>query len=132
VQALVRDLNATYRARPELHERDFEADGFAWVACNDSDASVLAFLRRARGEGRFLLVVCNFTPVVRRDYRVGVPAPGSYREVLNTDSEHYGGSNVGNLGVLSSEPIPAHGYAHSLAMSLPPLATLYFEPLERG
>src|SRR5258706_7307256 len=136
VQALVRDLNATYRARPELHQRDFEADGFSWVACDDSDASVLAFLRRAHDGERFLLVVCNFTPVIRRDYRLGVPSPGRYREVLNTDSEHYGGSNVGNLGVLSSESVPAHGYPQSLAMSLPPLSTIYFEPLrpvpERG
>jgi len=130
VQALVRDLNAAYRARPELHQRDFEAEGFEWVACDDSDASVIAFLRRGHKRERFLLVVCNFTPVVRRDYRVGVPLPGSYREALNTDSEHYGGGNVGNLGVLSSEPRPAHGHPQSLAMTLPPLATLYFEPLD--
>jgi 1,4-alpha-glucan branching enzyme len=127
VQALVRDLNEVYRTRPELHQRDFEPDGFEWIACDDSEASVVAFLRRA-GD-RCLVVVCNFTPVARRSYRIGVPWPGRYREVLNTDSEHYGGGNLGNLGVLSSDRVPAHGFAQSLSMSLPPLATLYFEPL---
>ena len=128
VQALVRDLNHLYRARKELHELDCEGDGFAWIDCNDSDASVISYVRCGSDPERFLIVVCNFTPVVRSNYRVGVPKPGTYREVLNTDSSHYSGSNVGNWGTLAANGPPAHGHAQSLVMTLPPLATLILEP----
>ena len=124
VQALVRDLNHSYRANAPMHELDCESGGFAWIDCHDSDASVLAFVRRARRNEDFILAVCNFTPVVREQYRIGVPAPGTYRELLNTDSEFYGGGNVGNSGTLTTDSQPAHGFAQSLRLTLPPLATL--------
>ena len=123
VARLVRDCNRLYRAIPALHELDCEPQGFEWIDCNDSANSVLAFLRRGRA-GEAAVVVVNATPVVRYGYRIGVPRPGTYREALNTDSQHYGGSNVGNQGSVVTEPIPAHGHADSLALTLPPLAVV--------
>jgi 1,4-alpha-glucan branching enzyme len=128
VQALVRDLNHLYRARKELHELDCDASGFSWIDCNDTEASVISYIRRGRDPDRFLVVVSNFTPVVRSGYRIGVPKPGSYREVLNTDSAHYTGSNVGNAGAIAADGPPMHGHDQSLVMTLPPLATLILEP----
>ena len=128
VQSLVRALNQLYRSRPELHERDCEGDGFAWIDCSDADASVLSYLRRGSDPDRFVVVVCNFTAVPRSSYRVGVPASGLYREVLNTDSAYYGGGNVGNLGALATDAIAAHGYGQSLSLTLPPLASLVLAP----
>jgi 1,4-alpha-glucan branching enzyme len=129
VQALARDLNSLYRAREELHALDCEEAGFSWIDCNDADASVLSYIRRGKDPSRFLVVVCNFTPIVRANYRVGVPKSGTYREVLNTDSAHYGGSNVGNWGTITADSPAAHGHAQSLVMTLPPLATLILEPM---
>ncbi len=123
IARLVRDCNRLYRAIPALHELDCEPQGFEWIDCNDSANSVLAFLRRGR-VGEAAVVVVNATPVVRYGYRIGVPRPGTYREALNTDSQHYGGSNVGNQGSVVTEPIPAHGHADSLALTLPPLAVV--------
>ena len=128
IQTLVRALNTLYRSRPELHERDCEGDGFRWIDCNDADASVISYIRRARDPAQFLVVICNFTPVVRSGYRVGVPRAGDYAEVLNTDSGYYGGSNSGNLGALTTEGQPAHGFDQSLLMTLPPLATIVLAP----
>jgi 1,4-alpha-glucan branching enzyme len=128
VQRLVGDLNRLYRAKPALHERDCEPDGFSWIDCHDSDGSVVAYLRRGRNADGFVVVVANFTPVVRQLYWVGVPAGGRYRELLNTDSAQYGGSNVGNLGGLQAEPFPMHGYGQALALTLPPLAVVVLEP----
>jgi 1,4-alpha-glucan branching enzyme len=128
VQALVRDLNRLYRARDELHALDCDGAGFSWIDCNDCDTSVLSYIRRGSDSSRFLVVVCNLTPVVRSNYGVGVPRSGSYREVLNTDSAHYGGSNVGNRGAITADGPPAHGHTQSLVMILPPLATLILEP----
>ena len=128
VQRLIRDLNHLYRSQRALHEQDCEADGFAWIDCHDHEAGVVAFLRRARHPQRFIVVVCNFTPVVRHGYRIGVPTLTGYRELLNTDSHHYGGSNVGNLGRLRADPVPMHGYTQSLALTLPPLAIIIVEP----
>ena len=113
---------------PALHAQDFVGDGFAWVDCNDAANSVIAFLRRARDDSTPMLVICNFTPVPRYGYRLGVPLPGRWREVLNSDAPSYGGSGVGNLGGVDSEPIEAHGHAQSLALTLPPLGALFFEP----
>jgi len=129
VQALVRDLNRLYCARKELHELDCDGAGFAWIDCSDSEASVLSYIRRGNDPTRFVVVVCNLTPVVRSDYRVGVPRSGTYREVLNTDSAHYGGGNVGNAGVIAADGPPMHGHGQSLGMILPPLATLILEPV---
>jgi 1,4-alpha-glucan branching enzyme len=128
VQRLVADLNAFYRATPALFEIDFAPEGFEWIVVDDAANSVLAFARRGHDRSRLVLCVCNFTPVVRHGYRVGVPMPGEYRERLNTDSHHYGGSNVGTpLGAATAEPVPAHGRPQSVLLTLPPLSVLYFE-----
>jgi 1,4-alpha-glucan branching enzyme len=127
IQRLIRDLNHAYRTIPSLHELDCESGGFQWVVVDDADNSVLAFLRRGRDPRHAALVVCNFTPVPRHDYRVGVPWQDTWWERVNTDSEIYGGSNMGNSGAVGSEPIPMHGQPCSLRLTLPPLATLIFE-----
>jgi 1,4-alpha-glucan branching enzyme len=128
VRRLVRDLNHLYRSLSALHELDCEQEGFSWIDCHDSESSVVAFLRRSHAHDHFVVVVCNLTPVARYGYKVGVPAPGGYREVLNTDSECYGGSNVGNLGRVQTEPTPRHGHPQSLTLTLPPLATVVLAP----
>ena len=122
IRRLVRDLNNVYRHFKALHEMDSEPLGFEWLCHDDVDQSVFAFVRRAR-DGSFVVAVCNFTPVVRHGYRLGVPAGGSYREVINTDSAVYGGSGVGN-GVVESEGVGWHGQGQSVVVSVPPLGTL--------
>jgi 1,4-alpha-glucan branching enzyme len=129
VQSLIRDLNALYRSTPALYKRDFEPAGFEWVELNDGDNSVIAYLRKADHKPP-VLVVCNFTPVVRTDYRVWVPRPGTWRERLNTDATAYGGSGVGNQGAVTAEAHPWHGHPFSLSLTLPPLATIILEPQE--
>jgi len=124
---LFRDLSRLYRELPALHELDFDPDGFRWIECHDSDQSVLSFLRHAR-DGSLALIVLNFTPVVRAGYRIGVPHAGRLCEVCNTDSRHYGGSDVGNSGGVSAVPIPWMGLAHSVDLTLPPLAALILVP----
>ncbi|NVB36741.1 1,4-alpha-glucan branching protein GlgB [Pseudenhygromyxa sp. WMMC2535] len=130
VQALIRDLNAVYRELPALHALDCEGAGFEWVQADDVELSVYSFLRKGPEPGQLALVVCNFTPVPRYGYRVGVPAGvEAWRERLNTDSNHYGGSNVGNVeAALTSEAVSAHGRPRSVALTLPPLATLILVP----
>jgi len=127
LQQLVADLNAIYRREAALHEVDFEWQGFQWIDCNDADASVLSFLRRARNPQDFVVVVVNFTPVARENYRVGVPEPGYYRELFNSDAHFYAGSNYGNGGGVMAEPVPWMGMDYSLPLRLPPLAALYFK-----
>jgi 1,4-alpha-glucan branching enzyme len=131
VRDLVRDLNRLYREEPALHQLDCEAAGFTWIDGANADESVLIYLRRGEGDARPALVVCNFTPVVRHGYRVGVPCGGRWREQLNTDAAIYGGSNVGNSGVVEAVARPRHGQAHSIELTLPPLAVLVLAP-ERG
>jgi 1,4-alpha-glucan branching enzyme len=126
VQSLVRDLNHAYRARPALWSRDTEPDGFAWLA-NDPDTNVSAFLRIGSG-GEVLACVANLSPVPRHDHRVGLPTGGTWREVLNTDADHYGGSGVGNLGAVEADGPPADGQPTSAVLTLPPLAVVWFEP----
>ena len=130
MQALVRDLNHCYRDHPALWQADHTPDGFEWIDYGDADRGVLAFLRHASGRRQHLLVVCNFTPVVHQGYRLGVPPGRSYREVLNSDSALYGGSNAGNQGRVAVEATPSHGRSHSVSLTLPPLAVLYLEPEE--
>jgi 1,4-alpha-glucan branching enzyme len=127
IQALLRDLNHLYRELPALHQRDCEPEGFEWLELHDSEQSALAFLRRGREPHQVAIVACNFTPVPRYNYRLGVPHGGHYRERLNSDAEMYGGSNIGNGGGLWAEPVPSHGRPFSLSMTLPPLATVIFE-----
>jgi len=133
VQALVRDLNRAYRAEPALWELDSDPAGFQWLEAGDADNNVIAFVRRGRERGDatpLLVLVANLSPVVRYGYRLGLPRPGRWREVLNTDSALYGGSDVGNLGAVVADPIPWHGQAQSAALTLPPLAALWLAPDE--
>ena len=127
VQRWIADLNRLYRATPALHEVDFAAGGFEWVDCGDAEASVVSFLRKPR-RGAPVLVVCNFTPVLRTNYLVGTPSAGVWRELLNSDAPHYGGSGKGNFGAVEAAPVGVHGRYHSIALTLPPLATVYFKP----
>ncbi len=128
VQHWIRDLNHLYRHLPALYARDFSADGFEWIDSNDSDDSVLSFLRLGPDKQDMVLVVCNFTPVPRTNYRVGVPRSCRWVERLNSDASLYGGNGTGNLGAVESVPVGAHGRFHSLSLYLPPLAVLYFTP----
>jgi 1,4-alpha-glucan branching enzyme len=122
VRSLVKDLNALYSATPALYEVDFEPAGFGWIEGGDMENSVVSFLRR--GNKDLAIVVCNFTPVVRHGYRIGVPEGGTYEEALNTDDTRYGGSGVGNSGGVSVEKVPSHGQPYSVSLTLPPLATM--------
>jgi 1,4-alpha-glucan branching enzyme len=124
IQRLVVDLNAIYRREPALHQQDFDPSGFRWIDCSDNENSVVSFMRRARDPRDVVVVVLNFTPIVRHAYVVGVPEPGTYRELLNTDSEIYGGSNQGNGGAVETKPLAAHGHANRLELLLPPLSCL--------
>ena len=126
LQALVRELNRIYRSSPALYQVDFHYRGFEWVDFHDSANSVIAFLRRAEDPTDFILFCCNFTPVPRAGYEFGVPEEGFYEEILNTDSELFGGSNLGNGGLVSSRPIPRHGRQSSISVTLPPLAVVAF------
>ena len=125
---LLRDLNTFYRATPALYQRDFGAEGFEWIDHNDAERSVLSFIRRGNAASALVVVVCNFTPTPQRGYRVGVPNAGVYRECVNTDSVHYGGSNTGTpLGAATAHDFPFHDRPHSIVVDLPPLATVMFE-----
>ncbi|HEX5216874.1 MAG TPA: 1,4-alpha-glucan branching enzyme, partial [Vicinamibacterales bacterium] len=124
LQRFMRDLNALYAREPALHEVDFESSGFEWIDCNDHEASVISLIRRGRAASDWIIGALNWTPIIRRDYRIGVPEPGFYRELLNTDAGAYGGSNVGNEGGMPSEEIASHGHKHSIRLSLPPLGAL--------
>jgi 1,4-alpha-glucan branching enzyme len=124
IQRLGADLNKLYAAEPALHEVDFEWRGFEWLDANDADNSVLSFLRRGKNPDDFLVVVVNATPVVREGYLIGVPQRGFYAEILNTDAAIYGGSNVGNLGGLTTNPVPHMNQPFSLSLTLPPLAAI--------
>jgi 1,4-alpha-glucan branching enzyme len=123
VKRLIRDINRIYRSEPALHALDFSPAGFEWVDLGNAEMSVIAFLRKADGAAP-LLVICNFTPVARSNFLVGVPSRGLWREILNTDAREYGGSGWGNFGGVESAPVGAHGRLESVALSLPPLATL--------
>ena len=124
MKAYVQALNWHYHAEPALHEVDFDPSGFRWIDCNDNENSVVSMVRYAKDPRDFVVVVVNFTPVPRAEYRLGVPDAGFYAELLNSDSAMFGGSNVGNGGGTGSEPVPAHGFEHSLRLTLPPLACL--------
>jgi 1,4-alpha-glucan branching enzyme len=132
----VRDLNTLYRGEPSLFELDHDAAGFEWIDCNDSQRSVISFIRRARKRDEIrddiLVFVCNFTPVPRHNYRVGVPAGGYWKEVLNSDAPLYGGSGQGNEGGLNAAPLPIHGRPFSLNATLPPLGVVVFQPEVSG
>jgi 1,4-alpha-glucan branching enzyme len=124
----VADLNRVYTSEPALHEVDFDAAGFEWIDCNDNENSVVSFIRRSKS-GETVVALLNFTPVPRDGYRMGVPLPGVYRELINSDAEMYAGSNLGNAGAVTAEPIPSHGHAQSLRLNLPPLGMLLLKPV---
>lgn len=126
VHRLVRDLNWLYRQVPALHQRDCEGDGFSWIDANNGAESVVSYLRRGSDPEAIAVVVCNFTPVPRSGYRIGVPYGGRYRERINTDAHDYGGSGIGNSGAVEAEPHPMHGHPYSLSLNLPPLAAVIF------
>jgi 1,4-alpha-glucan branching enzyme len=128
VQALVRDLNRVYRDEPALWEVDFDAAGFRWLEPNDAAGNVLVFARLSADARRSLVCICNFSPVPRYGYRVGLPSGGRWREAVNTDAGDYGGSGVGNLGGVEAEAVPWHEQRFSAELALPPLATLWLVP----
>jgi 1,4-alpha-glucan branching enzyme len=128
LQQWVSDLNRFYRGQPALYELDFERAGFEWIDCNDVEHSVVSLIRKGRSSDNLLVVVCNFTPTTHSNYRIGVPQPGFWRELLNSDAKEYGGSGQGNLGGVEAAPISLHGRPYSLTITLPPLAAVFFKP----
>jgi 1,4-alpha-glucan branching enzyme len=132
IRRFVQDLNRMYRSEPALHEIDFDGAGFSWIDCNDNENSVVSLIRRGKEGAAPVIAVINFTPVQRDGYLIGVPQPGGYLELLNSDAEVYGGENVGNRGMVFTEPIAAHGYAQALRLVLPALSCLLLKPLAEG
>ena len=129
LQRYVRDLNLVYRDQPALYQADFDWSGFAWIDANDSDNSVLSFVRYAQNPDDFIVVICNLTPMVRENYRLGVPAAGIYRQLINSDLDIYGGSHAGITHEVASQPVMHHGKEQMLTLTLPPLATLFLQPV---
>ncbi len=125
ISRLVADLNRVYTSTPALWEKDHSPEGFSWIDANDADNNVLSFFRSDEDQGRHVVCVCNLSPIVRGGFRIGLPALADYTEVVNTDAAAYGGSNVGNMGVVKAEPIPWHGLEQSAMITLPPLAVLW-------
>lgn len=128
LQKLVKDLNHTYRTVAALHEGDCEEWGFRWIDCHDVENSVISYLRLDENSQSHAVIVCNFTPVVRSNYRIGVPFLSQYREIINTDAADYGGSGIGNCGSVQADSVAIHGNAQSLSLTLPPLAALVLVP----
>ncbi len=128
IQKLVGDLNQLYRRQPALYELDFDGKGFEWIDCQSRDDSVLVYMRKAQDPADFVVVCCNFTPVVRSQYRIGLPRGGWYEEIFNSDSEYYGGGNVGNHPGIMADELGHHGRPCSLTVNLPPLAVAVLKP----
>jgi 1,4-alpha-glucan branching enzyme len=128
LRRFVGDLNRVYREQPALHQVDFDSPGFAWIQCDDWQQSVYAYSRFAKDPNDFVVVVLNFTPVPRHNYRIGVPQPGEYTEILNSDAKIYCGSNIGNQGRVVTSTVAAHGQPQSLKLSLPPLGMVVLKP----
>jgi 1,4-alpha-glucan branching enzyme len=124
----VREINALYRREPALYQVDDDYRGFEWIDFRDGEGSVISFVRYALNRNDFIVFVCNFTPVPRLDYRIGVPKPGRYLEILNSDAEMFGGSNMGNGGSVMAEESGSHGRPASVTLTLPPLAVLALKP----
>src|SRR5258708_34841032 len=124
---MVKELNCMYRREPSLHQVDDDYSGFEWIDFRDSEASAISFVRFAKDRSDFIVFCCNFTPVPRHDYRLGVPAPGVYREIFNSDADMFGGSNVGNNGSVVADEFGCHGRPASLRVTLPPLGVVAFK-----
>jgi 1,4-alpha-glucan branching enzyme len=127
LQRLVTDLNVLYRAEPALHRLDFESAGFEWIDASDYRQSIISFIRKGRAPEDVIVVVCNFTPGTHHGYEIGVPLPGTWREVLNTDSAKYGGSGQVNPPEIPALDRPRHGRPYSVSLTLPPLGTLFLK-----
>jgi len=128
LRRFIGDLNRLYRSEPALHQQDFQQQGFRWIQADDWQNSTYAYYRIARDTNDIVVVACNFTPVPREEYRIGVPRPGYYRELINSDAGIYGGGNLGNAGGVYSEPEPCHGHEQSVLVTLPPLSILLLKP----
>jgi 1,4-alpha-glucan branching enzyme len=129
LQKFVKDMNNIHHTEPALYEVDFDPSGFEWIDFRDAESSVISFMRKAKDPDDFLVIICNFTPVPRTGYRIGVPANCFYKEILNSDSAVYWGSNMGNAGGLKSDPIPWHGKPYSIKATFPPLSVVIFKPV---
>ncbi|MGD0181628.1 MAG: 1,4-alpha-glucan branching protein GlgB [Terriglobales bacterium] len=127
LQSWVEQLNRLYAQEPALHDFDADPNGFEWIDCNDNAASTISLLRKSRSPSQNIVVVCNFTPIPRLNYRLGVPGGGFWREILNSDAQEYGGSGMGNLGGVLAEEEPVHGRPFSLNLTLPPLGALFLK-----
>lgn len=127
IQQLVRQLNHLYRTEAPLHELDCEYTGFEWIDCNDCEKSVISFLRKGQTSKSLIVVACNFTPIPRFNYKIGVPQSGEWQEILNTDASEYGGSGHGNLGAVKTRPVTTHGRFNSISVTLPPLGAVIFK-----
>ena len=127
LQRWIKDLNHFYRTEPALYELDFETQGFEWIDFHDGENSVISYVRKGRVSDDMILVLCNFTPIPRRNYCTGVPRGGVWKEVLNSDAGIYWGSGEGNLGKVEAASVSAHGRDHSLTLVLPPLSALFFK-----
>jgi 1,4-alpha-glucan branching enzyme len=128
LRSFVRDLNRVYTSEAALHEVDFDGSGFSWIDCNDSENSVVSLIRRGKKASDHVVALFNFTPVPREGYCIGVPSAGTYRELVNSDGELYGGGNVGNGGSIRTLPTASHGFPQSLCLTLPPLGALLLKP----
>jgi 1,4-alpha-glucan branching enzyme len=126
IQRWVADANRLYCSEPAMHELDFSGEGFEWIDCNDADQSVISLIRKGTTTTTIVLVVCNFTPVPRSGYRIGVPRGGDWHEVLNSDATTYGGSGQGNLGRVHADIIECFGRPFSVVLTLPPLSVVFF------
>lgn len=129
IHQLTKDLNGLYMKEPGLHYNDFQAEGFRWIDCNDSEQSILSLIRQSNRSEDAIICVINFTPIVRENYRIGVPASKTFGEMLNSDAHCYGGSNVGNSGEIQADSIPWSGFDQSISITVPPLAALFFKAL---
>lgn len=127
VQETVKELNNLYKSQPALYEKAFSSEGFEWIDINDEENSVISFMRKGKDPKDNLIVVCNFTPVPRENYRIGVQEDGEWKEIFNSDDERFGGSNVKNQGTIQSQNLPAHRKEHSLALTIPPMAVIYLK-----
>jgi 1,4-alpha-glucan branching enzyme len=127
LQRWVSELNYLYKCEPALHEMDCNSEGFEWIDCSDTESSIISLIRKGNSTKDILLIVCNFTPVLRLNYQIGSPRGGVWREVLNSDATEYGGSGQGNLGRVEASPISIHGRYNSLTLTLPPLAAVFLK-----
>ncbi|MCK5813106.1 MAG: alpha amylase C-terminal domain-containing protein, partial [Cocleimonas sp.] len=127
IKKVISDLNTLYKNESALHQLDFSSEGFQWIDCHDSSQSVLSFLRWNKDRSEHVVCILNFTPLVRENYRLGVPASRNYQEILNTDSEYYAGSNCGNSNQIITEGTAWSGFDYSINIILPPLGALFLK-----